>query len=382
MNKDFLIKAAEKFGTPIYLYDLPMILERIDSVKNVFEDLDFSLAFAMKANFNRDILRTFNNIGLMIDCVSLGEYLQARKVGFSPNKAIINGNCKKYKDLRQYIDDEVFSINLDSFEELLRLEKLTNKPTRVCIRVNPDIDPKTHPRISTGLKEKQFGVDYDTAAAMIEKIAHNSKIKLIGLHCHIGSQITNVEPYEEAIISIRQFVDRMKLKLEVLNIGGGWGIDYGDGSFLDLQKYKQKVVPLLKDFNCRIILELGRFVVAPAGYLVTKVEYVKKTKYKTFVVVDTGMTHLIRPAMYDAKHRIIFLYDSSNRDRITADIVGPACESSDVIRNAIEMPIPVEGELLAICDVGAYGYSMASDYNLIPKPIEVIWDGEEFFRSF
>ncbi len=381
MDKELLKAAADKFGTPIYVYDLLKVFSQIERVRSVFEGVDHSIAFAMKANFNLDILRALNNMDLMIDCVSFGEYLQARKAGFSPSKAIINGNCKKQSDLKQYVCDGVFAINLDSYEELLRLEKIADRTVRVCIRVNPDVDARTDPHIATGLREHQFGVDYETATRMIERIRKNKLVELIGLHCHIGSQIVEIEPYQEALLSLRDFIDKTGLDIQVLNLGGGWGIDYGDGRSLDLEEYKQKIVPTLKDLSAKIIVELGRFIVGAAGYLVTKVEYVKKTRKKIFVIVDTGMTHLIRPALYDAKHRIIPLYDTSDRERNIVDVVGPACESSDVIRKAIEMPIPKEGDLLAIGETGAYGYSMASDYNLIPKPLEIIWDGQEFFRS-
>ncbi|WP_041446461.1 diaminopimelate decarboxylase [Pseudothermotoga thermarum] len=381
MEKEVLKQAAEKFGTPIYVYSLPKILSQIELVKSTLEGVNYSLAFAMKANFNQDLLKLFHSLGLMIDCVSIGEYLRARKVGFSPSKIIVNGNCKKREELKLYVDEGIFSINLDSYEELIRLEALANKPVNVCIRVNPDVDAKTDPHIATGLKEHQFGVDYDTAARMIERISKNGNIKLIGLHCHIGSQIVEVEPYEEALNSLKDFVRQMNLNIQVLNIGGGWGIDYGDGKSLNLKDYKKRIVPLLKDFNVKIVLELGRFIVGPAGYLVARVEYVKKTNSKIFVIVDTGMTHLIRPALYGAKHRIIPLYDTLDREETVADVVGPACESSDVIRKTITLPLPREGDLIAIGETGAYGYAMASDYNLIPKPLEIIWDGKMLFRS-
>jgi diaminopimelate decarboxylase len=381
LQTDLLKQAADIYGTPLYVYDLPFIIKRITSLKDLFFDLDFRIAYAMKANFNRDLLKTLNNFGLMIDVVSYGEYLHARSIGFAPDRIIVNGNCKKVDQLKTYVNNGVFSINLDSYEELLRLEKIIDSQTNISIRVNPDVDAKTHPHISTGLKENKFGVDFDTAAAMIRRIEKNKYLKLIGFHCHIGSQITEIQPYLEAITSLIDFIEKTGIEIEILNLGGGWGIDYGDGKFLDLNEYRNKILPLLKKTMKTVIFELGRWITAPAGYLISKVEYVKKTRYKIFVVVDTGMTHLIRPALYGAKHKIIPLYPSNDRKMIVADIVGPACESSDVLRKEYKLPEPAEGELITICDVGAYGFAMASEYNLIPKPIEVIWDGEKFIKS-
>ncbi|MGJ8455384.1 diaminopimelate decarboxylase [Pseudothermotoga sp. U03pept] len=381
MENHLLVEAANAFGTPIYVYDLPFIAQRVETVQSFFEDFDFRLAYAMKANFNKDLLSLLNKLGTMVDVVSFGEYLQALSVGFSPERIIVNGNCKKESELERYVKDGVYSINLDSYEELLRLEKIASRQVRVSIRVNPDVDPKTHPHIATGLKENKFGVDFDTAHEMIKRINSNKNLELIGLHCHIGSQITEVEPYLEAVVSIKYFAKSVGLNFEVLNLGGGWGIDYGNGKAMSLQEYREKIFPILKELNSKIVLELGRWIVAPAAYLVSKVEYVKRTPFKTFVMLDTGMNHLIRPALYGAKHKILPLYETKGREKIKADVVGPICESADTFRKSYTMPRPREGELVVICDVGAYGYAMASDYNLMPKPKEIIWDGSKLFTS-
>lgn len=305
MDSHRLVEAAQSFGTPIYVYDLPFIHQRLSLLQDIFKDFDFRLAYAVKANFNKDILSVLERAKTMVDVVSFGEYKQVRLVGFTPDRIIVNGNCKKKEELEQYVSDGVFSINLDSYEELLRLEKVLSKPVRVSIRVNPDVDAKTHHHIATGLKENKFGVDFDTAAKMIERIKSNEMLDFIGLHCHIGSQITEVEPYLEAIVSIKYFARSMNLKLRVLNLGGGWGIDYGNGKVLNLEEYRKKIFPVLKEFDSTIILELGRWIVAPSAYLVARVEYVKRTSSKIFVMIDTGMTHLIRPALYGAKHRVV-----------------------------------------------------------------------------
>lgn len=380
IEPSILLSAAETFGTPFYLYDLDFVRDRVRKVYDFFKEFDFQLAYAVKANFNLDILSTLNELGTMVDVVSFGEYERVKRAGFTPDRIVVNGNCKSFGELKQYVADNVYCINLDSLEELLRLESVADRPVRVAIRVNPDVDPKTHPHIATGLKQNKFGVDYETARKMVQIISRSRFVRLVGLHCHIGSQIVDVEPYRQAFESLRNFVSELNLELELVNLGGGWGIDYGDGRQLDLDEYRKTIFPIIKDFNCRIILELGRWIVGPAGYLISRVEYVKKTKNKTVVVIDAGMSHLIRPALYGAKHRIEPLYQRDNRPTIVADVVGPVCESADTFAKNLEIPQPNEGELLVLRDVGAYGYVMSSHYNLLRKAPEIVYESEKGFR--
>ena len=380
IDSSILLSAAEVFGTPFYFYDLDFIRDRVRKVYDFFKQFDFHLAYAVKANFNFEILSMLNELGTMVDVVSFGEYERVRKAGFTPERIVVNGNCKSVGELKKYVEDSVYCINLDSLEELLRLESIVDRPVRVAIRVNPDVDPKTHHHIATGLKENKFGVDYETAERMIQIISRSRFVRLVGLHCHIGSQIVEVDPYRQAFESMRDFASRLNLQLELVNLGGGWGIDYGDGKLLDLEEYRRKVFPILEDFNCRIVLELGRWIVGPAGYLISKVEYVKKTKNKNFIVIDAGMSHLIRPALYGAKHRIEPLYEQKDRPTIVADVVGPVCESADTFAKNLELPEPQEGELLIIRDVGAYGYVMSSHYNLLRRAPEILYSKETGFR--
>lgn len=380
VDPSILLSAAETFGTPFYFYDLDFIRDRVRKVYDFFSQFDFQLAYAVKANFNIDILSMLNELGTMVDVVSFGEYERVRKAGFTPDRIVVNGNCKSAGELKHYVEDGVFCINLDSLEELLRLRSVADRPVRVAIRVNPDVDPKTHHHIATGLKENKFGVDYETAEAMVRIISESKFIRLVGLHCHIGSQIVEVGPYREAFESMKSFASKLGLHLELVNLGGGWGIDYGDGRQLDLEDYRKTIFPILEDFNCKILLELGRWIVGPAGYLVSKVEYVKKTKNKTFVMIDAGMSHLIRPALYGARHRIEPLYSSNGRPTIVADVVGPVCESADTFARGLALPQPEEGEYVVIRDVGAYGYAMSSHYNLLRKAAEVLYCSESGFR--
>jgi len=380
IDSSILLSAAELFGTPFYFYDLDFIRDRVRKVYDFFKQFDFHLAYAVKANFNLDILSMLNELGTMVDVVSFGEYERVKKAGFTPDRIVVNGNCKSAGELKKYVEDSVYCINLDSLEELLRLESVADRPVRVAIRVNPDVDPKTHHHIATGLKENKFGVDYETAERMIQIISSSRFVRLVGLHCHIGSQIVEVDPYRQAFESMRSFASKLNFQLELVNLGGGWGIDYGDGRQLDLEEYRKIIFPILKGFNCRIILELGRWIVAPAGYLISKVEYVKRTKNKNFVVIDAGMSHLIRPALYGAKHRIEPLYEQKDRPTIVADVVGPVCESADTFAKSLEMAQPKESELLVIRDVGAYGYAMSSHYNLLRRAPEILYSKETGFR--
>ncbi|KAF2958684.1 diaminopimelate decarboxylase [Thermotoga sp. Ku-13t] len=380
VDPSILLSAAEIFGTPFYLYDLDFIRDRVRRLYDFFSQFDFQLAYAVKANFNIDILSMLNELGTMVDVVSFGEYGRVRKAGFTPDRIVVNGNCKSASELKHYVEDGVFCINLDSLEELLRLQSVVDRPVRVAIRVNPDVDPKTHHHIATGLKENKFGVDYETAETMVRIISKSKFIQLVGLHCHIGSQIVEVGPYKEAFESMKSFASKLDLDLELVNLGGGWGINYGDGRELDLEEYRKTIFPILESFNCKILLELGRWIVGPAGYLVSKVEYVKKTKNKTLIVIDAGMSHLIRPALYGARHRIEPLYSSNGRATIVADVVGPVCESADTFAKGLTLPQPQEGEYVVIRDVGAYGYVMSSHYNLLRRAPEVLYCSESGFR--
>lgn len=372
MDKKKLSKAAKEFGTPLYIYDLREIKRHIHKVQNALEGIEHNILFAFKSNSNVHLLRFVKGLGCGADVVSMNEYKMAKYAGFTPDKIVVNGNGKTKDELRIYLKDKVKYINVDSMEEIEKFPK--DLPAHIAIRINPDVDAKTHPHISTGLKENKFGVDIRSASNLIHTLPSN--LKLTGLHCHIGSQITNVLPFIDALNSLKLFIEKEELKLEFLNIGGGWGIDYfHNGTELNVEKYRQKVVPMLKEFGVPIHLELGRFLVGPAGYLVTRVLEVKRTTTKNFVVVDASMSTLLRPALYNAYHHIEFLSDGP---KMLADVVGRVCESGDTLGENRQINAPKTGDLGVIYDAGAYGYSMASNYNLSLKPAEVTFDGESF----
>jgi diaminopimelate decarboxylase len=375
-----LDEVVDQRSTPFYIYSWDKIVENISVVKDVFKGIDHHISFAAKSNNNLNLLRELKNQGLGIDVVSEGELMAAELIGFNNKDIIVNGNGKTNSFLEQLVSFEPMAINIDSKDELERLEKICNrlqKSVVVALRVNPDVDPLTHPYISTGLKQNKFGMEMEIARELIEKYHNHVYIKVKGLHVHIGSQLLKIEPYMDAFTKIKEFVDSLQCHdFEFLNIGGGWGIDYQrDGQGFPVNRYVNYVLPILKSFNLKIILELGRFIVGNSGALIGRVEYIKRTPYKNFVVTDASMASLLRPTLYSSYHHIYNQYESE--DKIVADVVGPLCESGDKIASDRMLDLPKEQECIAVCDAGAYGFSMSSNYNFSIRPAEyLIKDGK------
>ncbi len=370
MDREIFLQAAKEFGTPLYLYDLRGIRKRIEMVERVLKSLEHKVFFAFKSNFNPYLLRFVRELGLGADVVSMNEYKMAKYVGFDTSEIVVNGNGKTVDELKTYAEDEEGCINVDSSGEIWRFP---NIPVRISIRINPDVDAKTHPHISTGLKKNKFGMNVRIASKVIHSLPSN--LKLVGLHCHIGSQITDVSPFVDAFKSLKSFINSEALNLEFINVGGGWGIDYThNDKGLNVQDYQEKVIPILKSFGVPIHFELGRFIIGPAGYLITRVMELKPTDLKTFVIVDASMSDLIRPSLYNAYHHIEFFSDGSE---IIADIVGRVCETADTLGKNRKICKPEIGDLGIIYDVGAYGYTMSSNYNLSLRPVEAVFDGKD-----
>ena len=366
--------------TPFYLYSTKQIERNIEKVREVFAGMDYHLSFAAKANNNLYLLAYLKELGVGIDIVSSGEFSACKRVGFHPEDVIVNGNGKKKEFLKALIAYQPRAINVDSKDELVRIEALAaeaNCPITVALRVNPDVDPITHPYISTGLKKNKFGMDLETAAQLITVYLDHPLVRIEGLHLHIGSQLLQIGPYVDAYIKIGEFINGLKRHtLKFINIGGGWGIDYmGDGHVFPLEAYKKQVLPIIKGYGMEIILELGRFIIGNAAVLIGQVEYVKETPYKTFVVTDASMADLIRPSLYAGYHHIYPQYDRGEAG--SYDIVGPLCETGDRFAEDRPMKRPQEGEYVAICDVGAYGYVMSSNYNFSLRPAEYLISGSE-----
>ena len=350
---------AIKYGTPVYIYDGNTILKNCRMVLETFDDLDLIPTFALKANSNPNVVRLINSTGFGADVVSKGELLASLKAGVPPSKIVWNGTGKKISDMEYFLSVGVGFINVDSFEEMdrwLEMMKHEKKGTvKFLVRVNPDVDAHTHPHISTGLKENKFGIDISEFDRFMSKFGDY----ISGIHVHIGSQITEVEPFVETYEQIISLL--VKYDLEYFNLGGGWGIDYGDGRYLNLDEYRERVIPILKGFSGKFLLELGRFIVGNAGYLLLRVVEIKRKNRKTFIVVDGGMNLLLRPALYDAHHEITTIDGTGIHEVV--DVVGPLCESGDFLGKGLEVELPKVGGLILVENCGAYGFSMSSNYN-------------------
>lgn len=367
-----LSKYVQNYERPVIVYDGSLISERIEWIQ-AWKGLG-RLHYAMKANFHPKLLQIFKDHNCGLDVVSLGEMKHAMKLGFTPQDFIFSGVAKSEAELSWAIDHEIYQINIESISELkkiIRLAAQKKKPVPVALRVNPEIDAETHPSISTALKDSKFGIDFKVAREAIRLIASSSQVELKALSFHLGSQIMNVKVFSKALKVMKPFyleAQEACPELDRLDLGGGLGIDYKDwdldkdrGRWTQLQEVFTKELKGLKAF---ILLEVGRFLVARSGVLLSRVEVIKKTSYrKNFLILDVGMSHLMRPALYDAHHEITPL--KLKRGALTTyEVVGPICESTDVLAKRKKMPPIDENDFVAICDVGAYGSSMASNYNL------------------
>jgi diaminopimelate decarboxylase len=379
-----LAAIAREAGTPTYVYSLDEVERRARAYLNAFPGA--LIAYAYKANANLAILRRLAALGLGADVVSGGELWRALQAGVPPQMIVFNGNGKTPAEIAYALDSGVLSINADSAEELELIADLARARgvvAPVAFRVNPDIDAQTHHHITTGLKESKFGVPIGEAGALYETARRLEAVRVTGIHCHIGSQITRPGPMLEAAQSIKRFaldLQRDGIGLPLINLGGGLGIPYHDENPMAPQEWAAAVreafgaEPALRD--SRLVLEPGRSIVGPAGALLAAVVHVKRTSAKTFVVVDAGMNDLLRPALYGAWHEVRAVRDGAAA--LTADVVGPICESSDVLAKGRELPALQRGDFVAVMDAGAYGYSMASRYNQQPLPAEVVVEGDRW----
>lgn len=361
---------SSKFGTPVYIYWEEIIIEQIQKILNLFSEINFSPTYAVKANFNPKLLELIWKNGFGMEVASIGELFGVTKAHIKLKDVIWNSNCKTKEEMKFFIDSGVGRINIDSIEELkdwielFSCKSFKNKP-KFYLRINPNISVNTHKFIKTGLITHKFGIPINSIPDCID-IAKREDFYISGLHIHLGSQITEIEPFVEAFEEVALILK--KYNLNEINIGGGFGINY-TGNEINLNAYRQKVVPILKDF--KVIAEFGRFIVGESSVYLTKVIRIKHNGAKTFVVVDGGMNHLIRPALYGAVHPFKIIGKTSNVKE-NYDIVGPICESGDVLyRNATEF-LPEKGSLIAFCAAGAYGFSMANHYNGYPLPPEVL----------
>lgn len=390
MTKDLLLRLTDKYGTPLYVYDFDGIKDRIFDFKAAFRARKLLICYALKANSNLSLLSYLASLDCGADCVSINEVKKALRAGIPKYKIIYSGVGKSDLDIKEALELDILFLNLESVEEMLRVESIAkdlNKSARISIRVNPNVDAKTHPYISTGLRENKFGVHIDSAKKMYI-YANNSKyLSPIGIHFHIGSQLTELSPITQSANKVVELIFgllALKIDLKFIDIGGGIGIKYSDEQTIDLYSYAQGILKEMNGLDLSIICEPGRYIVGNEGILISKILYEKQNENKRFCIVDAATNDLIRPALYNAKHEIEYISLDSNEElnipdllkndapfQEYTDIVGPICESSDYLAKNIKLPRTKRGDLIIIKSAGAYGFSMSSNYNSRLKCAEV-----------
>lgn len=374
---------AKTYGTPLYIYSYNTMLRHFKAYDDAFNGVPHIICFALKANSNTAILRLLGKNGGGADVVSGGEIFRALKAGISPGKIVYAGVGKTEEEIRYALKTKILMFNVESEQELIEIDRIAGKmkvKAPIALRVNPDIDPETHPYISTGLKQHKFGIPIEDAFECYKFAEKLKNIKIVGIHKHIGSQITKVSPFVDAMDKTLLLVDELNrhgLNISYLDIGGGLGITYRDEEPPVPKDLAKNLIPMLKGRNLTLIMEPGRSIVGNAGMLITKVLYLKKNDEKNFIIVDAGMNDLLRPSIYDAYHHIQPI-DKKRRKPIQADVVGPICESGDFLAKDREMPDVRQGECLAVMSAGAYGFSMSSNYNSRPRAAEVLVKGKKF----
>jgi diaminopimelate decarboxylase len=392
-----LDKAAERYGTPLYVYSTQTIVDHYQRLDQAVQELRHEICYAVKANSNLSVIRLLADQGAGFDIVSGGELYRVIKAGGNPAKCTFAGVGKSREEIEYALRCEVLSFNIESEQELSAIDEIAkslSKRAPIAIRVNPDVSANTHKYISTGKNENKFGIAIDRVAEVYDRAKRMSNIKIRGVQMHIGSQITEIKPFVQAIEKMVPLVRQLKSEcgIEFFSIGGGIGIVYrgslesGDKVWwkeeeskhaLTIQEYAGATIPLLKNLSVRVLLEPGRFLVGNAGVLLTRVLYVKKTPAKTFVIVDAGMNDLIRPALYQGYHEVVPVRESKDQPLTKVDVVGPVCESGDFFALDRDLAQVESGDVLALMSAGAYGFTMASSYNSRPLPAEVLVSGTD-----
>ncbi|MCB2009957.1 MAG: diaminopimelate decarboxylase [Geminicoccaceae bacterium] len=371
---------ADRSGTPVYVYSAGAMRDRLHEYVRAFSGQNALFCYALKANSNLAVIRTLAQAGAGADTVSMGEIRRALAAGVPPSKIVFAGVAKTDDEIRFALQQSILQINVESLPELKRLSAIASSmgvDAPVALRVNPHVEAKTHDKTSTGRKQDKFGIAHDRVPEILAHMRELPGVKAVGLHMHIGSQITALDPFEAAYArGIRLFRDMRAVghPLTTLDLGGGFGVTYRDEQPLDAQGYADLVARLASGLDCRLLFEPGRALVAEAGMLVSRVIYRKITDDRQFLILDAGMNTLVRPAMYDAWHEIVPVRENGG-ERLPVDVVGPICESSDVFGRGRMLPPLDSGDLVAFGSAGAYGAVMASDYNSRPSPAEVLVDG-------
>jgi diaminopimelate decarboxylase len=384
-----LRRIAHEIGTPAYVYSLRTLKRHFRVFDQSFAAIPHIVCYSVKANSNIALLRAFAKEGSGFDIVSAGELFRALKAGADPVKIVFSGVGKKQQEIEYALNSNILMFNVESEQELVALNEIAgglHKKAPISLRINPDVDPQTHPYISTGMKKAKFGVDIKRSLETYRKAASLPNIEVVGVDCHIGSQLTSVAPFVDALARVREYLERVLVgslmkegaRIRYLDLGGGLGISYNDEMPPHPEEYAKAIIEGLAGLDVTLILEPGRVIVGNAGILMTEVQYIKETDAKKFIVVDAGMNDLIRPALYGSYQAIRPVMDRGG-ESIVADVVGPICESGDFFAKDREIARPERGDLLAVMSAGAYGFTMASNYNSHPKPPEILVDGDRYY---
>ena len=375
-------RIVKDVGTPCYIYSHATLIRHFRAFDQAFKDIPHIVAYAMKANSNIGLLRLMASEGSGVDIVSGGELQRALHAGVPPSKIVFAGVGKSPDEIRFALRTGILMFNVESPAELQTMDRLAGEmgvQARVALRINPDIDPKTHPYISTGLKQSKFGISAERASEEFQLASTLAHIQVVGVHTHIGSQLTDITPFVDALKKVLALIAVLRergIDIQYLNIGGGLGITYENEVPPHPTDLAEAIYPYVKDLNCQIIMEPGRVIVGNAGVMVTQVLYAKHSEEKQFLIVDAGMNDLLRPSLYEAYHEIRLVHEPAHSDTQIVDVVGPVCESGDFLAKDRSLPTVGPGGLLAVMSAGAYGFVMSSNYNSRPRPPEILVKGD------
>ena len=381
IDKITIEEIAKKFDTPTYCYSYTQLKKNINNFKKNFKSFSPLICFAVKSNTNLNLIREIQKFGLGADVVSMGELMMALKAGINPKKIVFSGVGKTSKEISYAIDKKILLINAESkseIKEIDRIARLKKKKIQIGIRLNPNTDAKTLSQISTGKKENKFGVNEKTFLELVNYCQNSKNINLECLSVHIGSQILDHKPYEKMLNVVDKLIDKTKHKFKYIDLGGGMGISYDNNSKkLNYSKYNIAIKKFLKKHSSKIIFEPGRSIVGNTGFLITKIIYIKQSYKKDFVILDAAMNDLLRPALYRANHKTLPSIKKNQISKKRYEFVGPICESTDKFASLKKFQKLNEKDIIVMCDVGAYGMSLSSNYNLRPKPVELLIKGSK-----
>ena len=387
INNNFFIEKvkarsiAKKFGTPIYAYSYKRLRDNVERFKKNFKSFTPIICFAVKANSNVNLIREIKKLGLGADVVSMGELMKALKAGINPKKIVFSGVGKTSKEIKYAIDKKILLLNAESKNEIAEIERIAkskNKIVDIGIRLNPNTDANTLKQISTGKRENKFGVDKKTFLQLVKYYKNSKYLNLKCLSVHIGSQIVDHKPYTKMLKTIDEIINKSNHEFEFIDLGGGMGISYNKTiKKLNYKKYNIQINKFLKNHKSKIIFEPGRSIVGDIGILISQVIYIKESGIKNFIILDAAMNDLMRPALYGAKHQILSATKTNQISKKTYEFVGPICESTDKFSSLKKFQKLKEKDFIIIFDVGAYGVSLSSNYNVRPKPTEILVKGSK-----